>query len=497
MNNPKRLTLIRLLMIISQLVLTAFVIQWLVAQFNSERSAFKKEVISLFAEGQEEVMDSMLVVHLIDPIMQGNRSYSLQMNISSDSLDCLDTLRMKPKENQRFLKIEGKTAMVAFGEMDSIESKEGKIVTTMPGKGQVDDVMLQSVKLIVQRAADTLYPDSGFAHIFTSMVDTAILKNRITEKIHRLDEELLTIWHDGLSYEEAAAQGIKIYLICAIPDAFCGVEVQNYFWYVAKETLPAAIFGLVLLMLTGGAFIVAFRSLKSQILLNQIRADFMSNITHELKTPVSTVKVALEALRNFNVQSDPKAASEYLEMASREMNRLDLLINQVLNASSTDNGVHLLEVEETDLGKLVAEVNEILKPRLEKAGATLSVEVDDRMIQVPLDRLHAQGVLINLIDNSLKYCGDNPKIAIGITRSEEEVTITIADNGPGIPDEYLGKIFDKFFRVPNGDRHNVKGYGLGLSYAAMVMQQHGGSIRASNNPDGGITFTLKFPAKSL
>ncbi|NQV02003.1 MAG: hypothetical protein HQ542_05120 [Bacteroidia bacterium] len=463
MKSSKRLTWIRLLMIISHLVLTAFVIQWLVSQYNSERAILKKELSQQFMEAQEEVMDSMLVIHLIDPIMQGKEIYSLQMDISTDSFPV----------------------------------NRANVFATRPGKGKIDDVMLQSVKLIVQRAADTLYPDSGFTRVMTSMLDTGLLKTIFVGKILEIEERLFPVWHDGLSLDEADRQGIKIYFMCAIPGESCGVEIRNSFWYLAQKTIPATLFGLILLLLTGAAFVISFRSLKNQILLNRIRSDFMSNITHELKTPVATVKVALEALRNFNMQSDPAVTADYLEMASREMNRLDLLINQVLNATSYDNGVHLMEVEDSDLNTLVNEVTEILRPRLDKEGARITIEADDGSTKVPVDRLHVQGVLINLLDNCLKYGGKNPEITIGLTQKDREVIVSIADKGPGIPAEFLEKIFDKFFRVPDGDRHNVKGYGLGLSYAAMVMQQHGGTIRAENREEGGVIFILSFPTKSI
>ena len=110
-----------------------------------------------------------------------------------------------------------------------------------------------------------------------------------------------------------------------------------------------------------------------------------------------------------------------------------------------------------------------------------------------VDKLHIHGVLVNLIDNSLKYNQMKPKISIGIYQNEKETKLTIDDNGIGIPDEYHNKVFDKFFRVPTGDKHNVKGYGLGLNYAALVMQHHGGSISVDNLDGGGCRFTLIFP----
>ena len=109
-----------------------------------------------------------------------------------------------------------------------------------------------------------------------------------------------------------------------------------------------------------------------------------------------------------------------------------------------------------------------------------------------LDRLHTQGVLINLIDNSIKYGVKPVEIKISLTEKDNCIQLSVTDNGPGIPEEYRERVFDKFFRVPTGNKHNTKGYGLGLSYAAQVMQQHMGSIRLANVPEGGCSFTLTF-----
>jgi len=118
--------------------------------------------------------------------------------------------------------------------------------------------------------------------------------------------------------------------------------------------------------------------------------------------------------------------------------------------------------------------------------------LNDDTFFVDADKLHVHGVLVNLIDNSLKYTCKKPKISIDLTQNEKETILTISDNGIGIPDEYLNKVFDKFFRVPTGDKHNVKGYGLGLNYAALVMKHHGGKISVENLDEGGCRFTLNF-----
>lgn len=133
-----------------------------------------------------------------------------------------------------------------------------------------------------------------------------------------------------------------------------------------------------------------------------------------------------------------------------------------------------------------------MQPKLLKHDATVQIEISGTDFSSYLDKMHTQGVLINLIDNSIKYGVKPVEIRISLTESADSIQLSVTDNGPGIPEEYTARVFEKFFRVPTGNRHNAKGYGLGLSYAAQVMQQHMGSISVANVPDGGCRFTLTF-----
>jgi len=223
-----------------------------------------------------------------------------------------------------------------------------------------------------------------------------------------------------------------------------------------------------------------------------MKDDFISNMSHELKTPIATVKVALEALNNFNIIEDPKRGREYLGMATAEMDRLELLATRVLNTSLLESGKIYLQQESYDLNKLAEEVLQSMQLRFRQFGAKVSLETTGRNFMIPMDKLHMQGVLINLLDNSLKY-GDKPvNIDMLLTENNGAVRLELKDNGPGIPEEYRERVFEKFFRVPTGNRHNIKGHGLGLSYAAQVMRQHNGNIQVNNIAAGGCVFTLTF-----
>jgi signal transduction histidine kinase len=267
---------------------------------------------------------------------------------------------------------------------------------------------------------------------------------------------------------------------------------MHYQGVILKSILAQIMFALVLLISTGAAFFFTYRNLRKQEALNTLRNDFINNISHELKTPVSTVSVALEALKTFDRKNDPSKSDEYLDIAFSEMKRLDQLISQILNTSILEDNAGYLKPEEADLISLTKDVLNSMQVRFDQKKAKIEFIASADKIILKLDKLHIQGVLINILDNSLKYCRDNPEIRVTLEQGKSSEYLRISDNGPGIPKEYLSKVFDKFFRVPKGDIHNIKGYGLGLSFADLVMKNHSGSISVMNKKEGGCEFTLIF-----
>jgi signal transduction histidine kinase len=272
-----------------------------------------------------------------------------------------------------------------------------------------------------------------------------------------------------------------------------GVEIQGYNNYIFKNLLPEFIFGIILITIITFAFIFSYRNIRSQMRLAELKDDLISNISHELKTPVATVKVAIEAMQQMDPVEKKDKIANYLEMAKQETNRLDQLVNKVMNSILLDNGKQVFQQEEIQpLFILEEAISGMQLQAAQKAGA-IHLNNNNVTGKIIGDSLHIKGVIFNLIENSIKYNTGAPIINIGIGNIGERIVITISDNGPGIPEQYHHKIFEKFFRVPSGNKHNTKGHGLGLYYAAEVMRQSGGVIQVKNNSDVGCTFTLSFP----
>jgi two-component system phosphate regulon sensor histidine kinase PhoR len=270
------------------------------------------------------------------------------------------------------------------------------------------------------------------------------------------------------------------------------LEMGNAFSYLLTQIAPQLMFAFFLLTVTIISFLMLYRNLVAQKKLAGIKNDFISNITHELKTPIATVSVAIEALKNFNALDDPQRTKEYLDISQNELQRLSLLVDKVLKLSMFENKAIELKPELMDLNAIVEEVASSMRLQLEKYKAQISIEVQgDTMLKG--DKLHLTSVVFNLLDNALKYSKAYPSIRFEIMEKDTMVELTVIDNGIGIAPEYKQRIFEKFFRIPAGDTHNAKGYGLGLSYVAHVVQKHHGTIEVESQPGIGSRFIVKLP----
>lgn len=263
-------------------------------------------------------------------------------------------------------------------------------------------------------------------------------------------------------------------------------------YILSKLKLPVIV-GLLLVAVTIVSFVFLYRNLLAQQRLAAIKNEFIGNITHELKTPIATVNVAIEALRNFDALQNPVRTREYLDISALELQRLSLLVDKVLKLSMFENREIELKKEQVDLHQLAAEVIGGMKLQMEKAGAIIQLTKDGDDFTIKADKLHITSVLYNLLDNALKYSSEKPAITVHIARDSHFIIISVSDNGIGIPAAYKDKVFDKFFRVPSNNHHNIKGYGLGLSYVQHIVLQHGGSIGVESTEGKGSTFTIKLP----
>ncbi len=481
-------------MIISQFLLSTFVISWLNKQYSEEKSLLKKELIDTYVSSREQVLDTVLIRQVIMPTLSEdsitemtkpmlgmtghNVSDSIEMNFFIDTRD-----KDHPKAQM--------TTISLNSVPDSIMVSGSKEKEDAFFRG-LNNILVRSTKLFMFESSDTLEAGSTLKVVLRDMIDSSLFMQAFDEKIIAERPELTYTWVP-IKQNDTLMEKSGEFLIYEQPsDKLPAVRPENYQWLLIAAIWPQLVFALVLLLLTALSFYLSYISLRKQVALNHIRNDFVSNLTHELKTPVATVKVALESLQRFDILKDKERTKDYLEMSSKEIKRLDSLISKVLNHVLLEDNSGLVNPELFKLKELTEEVVARFSDRTVKLNAKISINIEAD-IYLSADRLLCQGIIHNLLDNSLKYSDKSPEIEISAHTSGNKILIEFSDNGPGIPEKHLGSIFEKFFRVPAFNKHNVKGHGLGLSYVDLVMKAHKGKVQVRNRKPHGCKFTLEFP----
>lgn len=254
-----------------------------------------------------------------------------------------------------------------------------------------------------------------------------------------------------------------------------------------RGMLPHFGFAFILWFMVAAAFYYIWQSLKKQIRLNALRDELVGNITHELKTPLTTLGVALESMQHVRQPTDERSKT-YLDICQGELRRLNSLVERILHSSSL-----ALNYEPMDVRQVTEDVMQHMRIQFEKRGAKVTFETEGDDFLIKGDKTHMTGVVYNLLENALKYSPARPEINLRLKKQNGQVVLEIQDHGIGIAPEYQEKIFEKLFRVPQQNRHDVKGHGLGLSYVADVIKKHKGLVQLSSQPGFGSTFSLSIP----
>jgi len=263
--------------------------------------------------------------------------------------------------------------------------------------------------------------------------------------------------------------------------------------YVVKRIIPSILMSILLFGLIALSFLLIYKSLNTQKKLGQMKSAFVSNMTHELKTPIATVKVALEALTDYGAMEDNERREEYLRISKQELNRLELLVDKVMNMSSFDGEQQKMESEQIDLKSLIDQTMKSMNLQFKNNGVNPHYEVHGSNFRIDGDKVHITNVLYNLLDNAIKYSDKNPQIELILSEKEKSIQLEVKDQGEGIEEEYHSKIFDRFFRIPTNNIHDVKGHGIGLHYVKEVLERHEGNIEVVSSKGNGSSFIIKLP----
>ena len=256
--------------------------------------------------------------------------------------------------------------------------------------------------------------------------------------------------------------------------------------------VPSVIFSMLILVTFIFTIFIVFRQKR----LSEMKNDFINNMTHELKTPVSTISLAAQMLKDSDITKSPDVFKHISGVINDETKRLSFLVEKVLQMSLFERQKATLKLKEIDANDLLVNIANTFALKVEKYGGRLDIDLQAEDSTIYVDEMHITNVLFNLMDNAVKY--RRPEVPLELmarTWNENgKLMISVEDNGIGIKKEYLKKVFDRFFRVPTGNKHDVKGFGLGLAYVRKIIEDHKGSIRAeSGNGNIGTKFIITLP----
>ena len=282
--------------------------------------------------------------------------------------------------------------------------------------------------------------------------------------------------------------GFDSFLFNINPDK--GIYYKAYMTPLTRHILSQMLGVIVTVFLLMVAFALAFwylfRTVSKMRTIEEMKDDFVANMTHELKTPIAIAYSANDALLNYDTTNDPQKKVTYLSIANKQLKRLGELVENILAMSMERRKAIKLKPETILLRPFVEEIAGAQRLRSDKE-ITISVDVEAE-VAVEADKTHLSNILNNLIDNAIKYSGDS--VAINISGNRKE--ISVADNGIGIPVKSLPYLFNKFYRVPRGNRQEVRGYGIGLYYVKNMLEKMGWSISVRSKESEGSVFTIKF-----
>ncbi|MBE0639851.1 MAG: HAMP domain-containing histidine kinase [Bacteroidales bacterium] len=272
---------------------------------------------------------------------------------------------------------------------------------------------------------------------------------------------------------------------------YFGINFPSKKNYLGADMTLWIIFSVILLVSViffGYAMFVILQQKR----LSELQKDFINNMTHEFKTPISSINISADVISSPEILNQPQRLKNYSAIIKQENSRLNELVEKVLQIARIEKGGFELKKELLNLNDLIAEVVENHhKQNGNSENLSIQTDFDHRINGLKADPLHLTNIFYNLFDNATKYSLEKPQILVKTTLNNRSINIEVRDNGPGIGQEYQKKVFQKFFRVPTGNVHNVKGFGLGLYYVKKVCEAHGWNIRLESEVGKGSIFIIE------
>ncbi|ULQ56504.1 HAMP domain-containing histidine kinase [Flavihumibacter rivuli] len=277
----------------------------------------------------------------------------------------------------------------------------------------------------------------------------------------------------------------------ALPYTYAYLTFPNREQFILRQ-LNYWILGTIILLLTLLAMAGSLFHLYRQKTLNELQRDFVNNFTHEFKTPLAVMKLAAEVITNPDITTKPQKLERYGKIIKEQTEHLQNQVERLLHSATTDQYELPLQLEKTNLNQLVEQAVEQLDPLINQRAVKLDLHLADDLPDILADSSHIEMVIVNLVENAIKYSKD-PHVIITTESTNTNAVLSVKDNGIGIEKQYLPFLYKKFYRIPTGDVHDVKGFGLGLNFVKKVVDAHRGKINIQSIPGIGTIFSITLP----
>ncbi|UCC81080.1 MAG: HAMP domain-containing histidine kinase [Candidatus Zixiibacteriota bacterium] len=317
--------------------------------------------------------------------------------------------------------------------------------------------------------------------------------------VRTLGEDTLRIADPGNAGEELLTTEFKAGLfprdIIAPPNEllvfFPGRDI-----FLLKKVGPLLGSTILFMMVVVACFVYTVRTMIYQKRFAGRLVDFINNMTHEFKTPISTISLAGEAIGKPEVVSDVEKVSRFNTVIRDETDRMKKQVDKILQMAILEKGDFKLEKTAIDVHQFLRKSVKSISLMVENHNGVISIDFKASNFMIEADRVHLSNVIHNILENAIKYSENAPEITISTANVKDEIIINIADNGPGIDPAAARMVFDKYYRVPTGNQHDVKGFGLGLSYVKLIIEAHGGRVGLESRPGTGTTVSIHLPLRS-
>lgn len=273
---------------------------------------------------------------------------------------------------------------------------------------------------------------------------------------------------------------------------FLYVYFPNTQDFILRNMWTVFLSSILLILMIGGVFYSSGSTMLKQKKLADIKNDFINNMTHEFKTPISTISLAVEVMKDNEVKKDNSKISRYLNIIQDENRRLGTQVEKVLQMALLDKGEIKLRLDSVDVHETIEQVLTNLSVQIEQKNGIVNLELEAENPEIEADEVHLTNIIYNLLDNANKYSPENPVITIRTENVGNALKISILDKGIGMTKEQVVRIFERFYRVPTGNLHDVKGFGLGLSYVKKMVESHNGQIFVESKLGEGSKFEITF-----